>query len=40
MEKTEHVLIIGQGAEKVAIKGGIEVVDRSYFYSKEKLVRV
>ena len=40
MEKTEHVLIIGQGAEKVAIKGGIEVVDPSYFYSKEKLDRV
>ena len=40
MEKTEHVLIVGQGAEKVAIKGGIEVVDPSYFYSKEKLDRV
>ena len=40
MEKTEHVLIIGQGAEKVAIKGGLEVVDPSYFYSKEKLDRV
>ena len=40
MEKTEHVLIVGQGAEKVAIKGGLEVVDPSYFYSKEKLNRV
>ena len=40
MEKTEHVLIVGQGAEKVAIKGGLEVVDSSYFYSKEKLDRV
>ena len=40
MEKTEHVLIVGQGAEKVAIKGGLEVVDPSYFYSKEKLERV
>ena len=40
MEKTEHVLIVGQGAEKVAIKGGLEVVDPSYFYSKEKLDRV
>ena len=35
-----HVLIVGQGAEKVAIKGGLEVVDPSYFYSKEKLDRV
>ena len=40
MEKTEHVLIVGQGAEKVAIKGGLEVVDPVYFYSKEKLDRV
>ncbi len=40
MEKTEHVLIVGQGAEKVAIEGGLEVVDPSYFYSKEKLDRV
>ena len=40
MEKTEHVLIVGQGAEKVAFKGGLEVVDPSYFYSKEKLDRV
>ena len=40
MEKTEHVLIVGQGAEKVAIEGGVEVVDPSYFYSKEKLDRV
>ena len=40
MEKTEHVLIVGQGAEKVAIKGGLDVVDPSYFYSKEKLDRV
>ena len=40
MEKTEHVLIVGQGAEKVAIKGGLEVVDPGYFYSKEKLDRV
>jgi len=40
MEKTEHVLIVGQGAEKVAIKGGLEVVDPDYFYSKEKLDRV
>ncbi len=40
MEQTEHVLIVGQGAEKVAIEGGLEVVDPSYFYSKEKLDRV
>ena len=40
MEKTEHVLIVGQGAENVAIEGGLEVVDPSYFYSKEKLDRV
>ena len=40
MEKTEHVLIVGQGAEKVAIKGGLEGVDPGYFYSKEKLDRV
>jgi beta-aspartyl-peptidase (threonine type) len=40
MEETQHVLMIGEGAEKVAIESGIEVVDPSYFYSKERLERL
>ena len=40
MEHTKHVLMVGQGAEKIAKKGKLELVDPSYFYSEEKLQRV
>ena len=40
MEHTKHVLMAGQGAEKIAKKGKLELVDPSYFYSEEKLKRV
>lgn len=31
MEKSEHVMMIGQGAEKFAVSHGLETVDPSYF---------
>jgi L-asparaginase / beta-aspartyl-peptidase len=34
MEKSEHVMLIGGGAEKFARKWGLEIVDPSYFYTK------
>ena len=40
MEKTEHVMLIGSGAEKFAEEIGIELVDPSYFYSEKNLKRV
>ena len=40
MEKTEHVMLIGSGAEKFAKEIGIELVDPSYFYSEKNLKRV
>ena len=40
MEHTKHVLMAGQGAEKIAKQGKLELVDPSYFYSEEKLKRV
>ena len=40
MEHTEHVMMAGSGAEKVAEQGGLELVDPSYFYSEDKLKRV
>jgi beta-aspartyl-peptidase (threonine type) len=40
MEKTEHVMLIGRGAEKFAKEIGIELVDPSYFYSEKNLKRV
>lgn len=33
MEKSEHVMMIGDGAEMFAKKQGIELVDPSYFYT-------
>lgn len=36
MEKTEHVMLIGPGAEKFARQQGLEMVDPSYFYTKER----
>ena len=40
MEHTEHVMMAGSGAEKVAEQGGIELVDPSYFYSEDRLKSV
>lgn len=36
MEKTEHVMLIGPGAEKFAKLQGLEIVDPSYFHTKER----
>jgi len=40
MEHTEHVMMAGSGAEKVAEQGGLELVDPSYFYSEDRLKSV
>ncbi|MBK49415.1 MAG: beta-aspartyl-peptidase [Chloroflexi bacterium] len=40
MEETEHVMLIGKGAEKFAKEVGVELVDPSYFYSEKNLNRV
>ena len=36
MEKSEHVLLSGRGAEAFASAQGIEIVDPSYFYTPER----
>ena len=36
MEKSEHVLLSGRGAEAFAAEQGIEMVDPSYFYTPER----
>lgn len=36
MEKSEHVMMLGQGAEKFANMAGLEMVDPKYFYTKER----
>ena len=36
MEKSEHVLLSGRGAEAFAASQGIEIVDPSYFYTPER----
>jgi beta-aspartyl-peptidase (threonine type) len=36
MEKSEHVMMIGQGAEIFAEAHGIEFVNQDYFYTKER----
>jgi beta-aspartyl-peptidase (threonine type) len=36
MDKSPHVLLIGEGAEQFAKKAGLEIVDPSYFYTKER----
>ena len=40
MEETEHVMLIGKGAEKFAKEVGVVLVDPSYFYSEKNLNRV
>ena len=39
-EETEHVLLVGEGAERFAKKIGVEIVDEQYFFHKERLERV
>lgn len=36
MERSEHVMMVGTGAERFAKQAGIEIVDPSYFYTKER----
>jgi beta-aspartyl-peptidase (threonine type) len=36
MEKSEHVMMIGKGAEKFAEQQGVVIVDPSYFYTEER----
>lgn len=36
MEKSEHVMMVGAGAEAFAKQAGIEIVDPSYFYTKQR----
>lgn len=36
MEKSEHVMLVGQGAETFAKEQGLEIVDPSYFYTQQR----
>lgn len=36
MERTEHVMLAGKGAEQFAREQGLEIVDPSYFYTEER----
>ncbi|WP_439881477.1 isoaspartyl peptidase/L-asparaginase family protein [Pontibacter sp. MBLB2868] len=36
MDKSEHVMMIGDGAEKFAKMNGVEIVDPSYFYTETR----
>nr|WP_266369390.1 isoaspartyl peptidase/L-asparaginase [Tellurirhabdus rosea] len=36
MEKSEHVMMVGKGAEEFAKKQGLEIVDPSYFYTEAR----
>ena len=36
MEKSEHVMMIGRGAEQFAKQQGVTIVDPSYFYTEER----
>lgn len=36
MEKSQHVMMAGRGAEKFAREAGLEIVDPSYFYTEER----
>ncbi|HEU4555062.1 MAG TPA: isoaspartyl peptidase/L-asparaginase [Chitinophaga sp.] len=36
MEKSQHVMLAGPGAEKFAKEAGLEIVDPSYFYTEER----
>ncbi len=36
MEETNHVLLVGEGAEEIARSNGIELVDSSYFFTENR----
>ncbi|HEY1024312.1 MAG TPA: isoaspartyl peptidase/L-asparaginase [Sphingobacteriaceae bacterium] len=36
MEKSEHVMMVGAGAEKFAKQAGLEIVDPRYFWTQER----
>lgn len=36
MEKSQHVMMVGKGAEQFAKLQGLEIVDPSYFYTEER----
>ncbi|WP_432708264.1 isoaspartyl peptidase/L-asparaginase family protein [Pedobacter sp.] len=36
MEKSEHVMMVGQGAEQFAKQAGLKIVPPSYFYTKDR----
>ena len=36
MEKSEHILLVGRGAEAFAEMYGLEIVDQNYYYTKER----
>jgi beta-aspartyl-peptidase (threonine type) len=36
MEKSNHVMLVGKGAEQFAQEQGLEIVDSSYFYTEER----
>lgn len=36
MEKSEHVMMVGKGAEQFAKEAGLEIVPTSYFYTEER----
>lgn len=40
MEKSPHVFMIGEGAEKFGIENGMERVDNSYFYTEQTLKEI
>lgn len=37
MEKTEHVMLSGSGADSFGVHMGLEIVDNSYFYTPERI---
>jgi len=36
MEKSPHVMMVAEGAEKFAVEQGIELVDQKYFFTQER----
>ncbi len=36
MEKSEHVFLVGEGADRFAKEAGLELVDPKYFYTEER----
>lgn len=36
MDKSEHVMMVGNGAEKFALQSGCAIVDPSYFFTQER----